>query len=219
MSNGAFVPALRWRILTGAYDFIVALTTREARFKALLVRDLELSGGESVLDVGCGTGTLAIAIKARAPQAGVVAVDADDTVLAIAREKAREANVAIDFRECDARALPLEARSFDVVVSSLFFHHLRRADKERVLREICRVLRPGGVLHVADWGRPDSLSARLRFFCVRVFDGLEITRESAQGAFPALIRSAGFRPVRETHAVSAPLGTIRIWRAEKPAVE
>ena len=117
------------------------------------------------------------------------------------------------------RQLPLKALSFDAVVSSFFFHNLRPEDKARVLHEISRVLRPGGTRRVADWGPPAGPAARLRFLSVRLFDGFEVTRASARGTFPDLLLGAGFRPVRETHAVLAPIGTVRIWRAEKPAVE
>ena len=65
---------------------------------------------------------------------------------------------------------------------------------------------------------PRALHSRLQhagFFLVRLFEGFAITRESADGTFPRLLQTAGFAEIRETHAIAAPLGTIRIWRADK----
>ena len=219
MAASTFLPALRWRILAAVYDVTVALTAREPRCRRLLVAELGLTDHPRVLDLGCGTGNLAIAIKAELFRASVVALDADDDILELARSKAAAAGVAIDFRRFGAPVLPLKALSFDAVASAFLFHNLRPDDKARLLREVFRVLRPGGMLHVADWGRPAGPVARLRFLPVRLFDGFEVTRASARGTFPDLLRGAGFRPVRETHRLLAPLGTVRIWRAEKPVPE
>ena len=213
--NSEFVPALRWNSLTRFYDVVVSLTARESYFKRRLVAGLALEAGARVLDLGCGTGTLALAIKARQPRATIVGVDADEAVLQRAGRKAGDVGLAVEFRREDARILPFDRSSFDLVVSSLFFHHLLLEDKKRTLAEVLRVLKPGGSLHVADWGRPANLAAHAGFFLVRLFDGFAITRESADGTFPRLLQTAGFAEIRETHAVAAPLGTIRIWRADK----
>lgn len=106
--------------------------------------------GGRALDVACGTGVLARAFAARAGDGSVVGVDRNAGMLAVAREMA----AAIDWREGRAEELPFEAAAFDGVGSSfglMFFE-----DRARALREMWRVLRPGGRLAVAVWGALDD---------------------------------------------------------------
>jgi ubiquinone/menaquinone biosynthesis C-methylase UbiE len=101
--------------------------------------------GQQVLDVACGTGVLARTIADRVGAAGVVGVDVNEGMLAVAKQKAPE----IEWRQGRAEALPFASASFDVVVSQfgLMFFEDRRA----ALQEMRRVLRPGGRLVVAVW--------------------------------------------------------------------
>src|SRR5205823_11117127 len=102
----------------------------------------------------------------------------------------------IEFREALADDLPFEDGSFDRVVSSLVFHHLPREVKERSAAEIARVLRPGGELHVADWGPGDPLM-RLAFFTTQLLDGFERTEDNIKGRLPGIFEAAGLHDVRE----------------------
>ena len=138
-----YIPALGLKWLLPAYDPMLRWIMREAVLKGRLVDALQAGSGNDVLDVACGTGTLAILLKQREPQAHVVGLDIDPEVLARARQKATAAGVAVTFTEGSATALPYADAAFDRVVSSLAFHHLRRADKQRALAEVWRVLRPG----------------------------------------------------------------------------
>ncbi len=156
-----YVPALRFRALTGLYDPVVRATTREAEFKRRLLDRAAIGPGDRVLDLACGTGTLAIEAKQRTPGAELVGVDGDPEMLARAREKAAAAGLEIELDEGLSTDLPYDDATFDRVLSTLFFHHLDLAGKRTTIAEIARVLRPGGELHVADWGRPsDPLMAR-----------------------------------------------------------
>ena len=120
-------------------------------------------------------------------------LDADPEVLARARRKAADARCEIDFVEGFSTELPFAADSFDVVLSSLFFHHLMPADKRSTLAEVQRVLKPGGNLHVADWGKPgDPLMAALSL-SIRAFDGFEVTAENLRGALPSLFEAGRAR--------------------------
>jgi SAM-dependent methyltransferase len=164
----AYIPALRFERLTGLFDLVVRFTMREAMFKRRLVAQAGIAPGQRVLDIGCGTGTLALLVKRLHPEAEVIGFDADATVLAIARRKAVAANLAVTFDQGLSDALPYPNQSFDRVLTSLFFHHLRRDAKVQTLGEIWRVLRPGGELHIADFGRPGNLAMRLANLPVRL---------------------------------------------------
>ena len=95
--------------------------------------------------------------------ATVTGTDADTRALAIARGKARDSALELDFQQVNSTRMPLPDESFDRVVSSLFFHHLTPAEKSATLAEIRRVLKPGGELHIADWGKPSNALMRALF--------------------------------------------------------
>ena len=212
----SYIPALRFRALTGLYDPVVRATTRERTFKRQLVEKLDPAPGERVLDLACGTGTLALMIAERYPQAGVTGVDGDPEVLRRARDKAERAGAPIDFDEGFSTELPYKDQSFDRVASTLFFHHLTTPDKARTLAEVRRVLRPGGELHVADWTKPsDPLMAAL-FWPVRLLDGLDVTRANADGTLPRMFERAGLGVTTEHDRLRTGFGSLALWSARIP---
>jgi ubiquinone/menaquinone biosynthesis C-methylase UbiE len=103
-----YLPALRFRALTRVYDPLVRFTTREGLFKRLLIEQAAPAPGQRVLDLGCGTGTLAIEVKRREPAAEVVGLDADPEMLAQARRKAEEVGVELELTEGFSTELPYE---------------------------------------------------------------------------------------------------------------
>ena len=206
-----YIPALRFRPLTHWYDFIIKATIREQTFKSKLAEQAALQPGERALDLGCGTGTLTLMLKQRYPQAYISAIDADAQILSLARSKAAGAD--IDFQQAMSFALPFPGQSFDCVASSLMFHHLTPDNKLRSLREVHRVLKPAGRLHVADFGSPKNALQRSAFFLVQLFDGFASTSDSVGGALPRLISEAGFTTSTETAVFSTMFGTIRMLKA------
>ncbi len=214
-----YVPALKYRCLTRFYDPVVTLTTRESVFRRKLLEQAEISENDRVLDLACGTGTMAVMIKSRHPGAAVAGLDGDPDILALAREKARQAGLGIEFNEGLSFSMPYPANEFDMVFSSLFFHHLKPVDKTRTMAEVHRVLKPGGALHICDWGRPSNLLLRMAFLGVRLLDGFEVTRDNLQGRLPAIIEQAGFVDVSVTRSVATMLGTLDLISAKKPHTE
>jgi ubiquinone/menaquinone biosynthesis C-methylase UbiE len=211
-----FIPALRFAGLTRIYDPVVALTSREHAFKRRLLDHAAISDGERVLDLACGTGTLAIEIKKDAPKAKVAALDADPAILERARAKAREAGVKIAFDQGLSYELPYDARRFDVVVSTLFFHHLGDEAKADTAEEIRRVLKPGGRTLIADWGRPQDPVMRMAFVAVQLLDGLRTTSSNVAGRLPEFLRDAKLKQVAVVDRMRTPLGTIEILSALRP---
>jgi SAM-dependent methyltransferase len=218
MAGDRYVPALRFRALTGIYDPVVRATTREGEFKSRLLDQAALEPGEQVLDLGCGTGTLAIQAKRAQPKAAIVGLDGDPEVLGRAREKADEAAVELELDEGYSIELPYPDASFDVVLSTLFFHHLTGVDKRRTAAEVARVLRPGGRLHVADWGRPADPVMRVLGVSIRLLDGFEQTRANLAGALPEIFERGGLEDAEETDRLRTLFGTLALYRARKPAV-
>ena len=150
-------PGTKGRVLHSAagYDFLawLLLLGRERAFRDRLVRLARLEPGQSVLDIGCGTGTLAMAAKRRAgPFGSVHGIDASPEMIARARKKARKAGVDVTFTNGVVEGLPFPDEHFDTVLSTLMLHHLPRAAREPCVREIRRVLKPGGRVLAVDFG-------------------------------------------------------------------
>jgi ubiquinone/menaquinone biosynthesis C-methylase UbiE len=209
-----YVPAAGRPAFTRLYDPIVALTMREATFRGRLGAQV-LAGlvpGTAVVDVGCGTGTLAIMLAAGG--AAVIGVDGDPEVLALAH--AKPGAEAVQWRKGLATALPLPGASADRVVMSLLLHHLDPAGKRTALAEAVRVLRPGGRLHVADWGRPGDPLMRAAARALTRVDGAEGLREHLEGAVPLLLADAGFVAVAVHDRLRTGWGSLELLSALRP---
>ena len=211
-----FIPALRYDALTRLYDPVVAITSRERAFKERLLVHARVKDGESVLDLGCGTGTLAIELKKDRPKAKVSGLDADPAILERAKAKAKDAGVKISLQQGLANDLPYDARSFDVVVSTLLFHHLTDEAKADTAEEIRRVLRLGGRVLIADWGRPQDPLMRMAFLNVQLLDGFRTTSSSVAGRLPEFLRDAKLKRVSVVDRMRTPLGTIELVSATRP---
>jgi len=215
-SSNSYIPALGYRWLTRFYDPLVRVTTREATFKEALLRQASIRDGHRVLDLGCGTGTLALLVKHAHRGAEVFGLDADPNALKLARTKLAESGVEVRLDQGLASALPYAAESFDRTLSSLFFHHLSSELKLEAMREVLRVLRPGGEFHIADWGKPTGPVMRLGFIAVQLLDGFATTTDNVRGLLPDLLGLAGFEKGETRKSYSTLLGTVALYGARKP---
>jgi ubiquinone/menaquinone biosynthesis C-methylase UbiE len=209
-----YVPALRFDFLTRFYDPLVRLTVREGAFKTRLLDQASVTSGMDVLDLGCGTGTLALMVADRESGAFVTGLDGDPAMLDRARTKAAAMRLDVALDHGFSYDLPYDDASFDRVITSLFLHHLSAPDKLATLREVRRVLRPGGELHVADWGRPDGPLMTIAAQGIRLLDGDDVTRDNLAGRLPALFREAGLKRVAERGGLSTAFGTLAFYSAQ-----
>ena len=149
------------------YDLLTWLFTRgkERAFRARLLDLAGIQRGQSVLDIGCGTGTLAIAATSHVgPTGSVVGIDASPPMIARAARKAAKADAPAIFQLAVAERLPFPDAQFDVVLSTLMFHHLPRKTRQECAIEIRRVLKPGGRVLVVDFGKPQVRRGLLAHF-------------------------------------------------------
>src|SRR6266700_4977925 len=136
------------------YDLLGWLLTlgRERAFREKILSFANLRRGEAVLDVGCGTGSLAIAARRYVGSTGTVyGIDASPEMIARAEKKANKAGLEVIFKNGAAQLLPFPDAQFDAVLSTLMLHHLPRKGREQCAREIRRVLKPGGRVMVVDF--------------------------------------------------------------------
>lgn len=213
-----YIPALRYEWLTGFYDTVMDKLMHETEFKQALIRQASVAKNHQVLDLGCGTATLTLLIKQAHPETQITGLDGDPKALEIARGKVARSGLTITLDEGMAFDLPYPDNSFDRVFSGLLFHHLTREDKERTLREVYRVLRPGGELHVADWGKASNALMRLAFFLVQFLDGFKTTADNVKGLLPDFFSKAGLHNVQQTARYQTMFGTMALYRAWKPFI-
>jgi ubiquinone/menaquinone biosynthesis C-methylase UbiE len=190
-----YVPAAGRAAFTPVFDAVNAVTMRQGRWRPLLVERVRAQRASRILDLGCGTGAMSIALGRALPGVTVIGVDGDPDVLTRARAKALSVGVELELHEALAEQLPLPDASVDCVVSTLVFHHLAAKVKRGALTEAHRVLVPGGRLLICDVGRAQDPIMRAAFFLVQLLDGFSTTRENVSGKLPQIVEEAGFHDV------------------------
>jgi len=211
-----YVPAAGRAWLRRLYDPAMALTMRERVWRPSLITTVLTDPPPStVLDVGCGTGTLCVQLAEASPAVQVLGVDGDEKILATARQKAVRFGERVRFSHGLAGELPLADASVDVVIASLLLHHLGPSAKLSALLEANRVLIPGGRLVIADWGPAHDPLMRAAFFSLRLLDGFQNTRDHAAGRLPSLLAQAGFQNVAVGQRWRTVWGSLEAITAER----
>jgi SAM-dependent methyltransferase len=202
MDSNHFTPALGRPGLTRAYDLAIRLLTRETVWRSEFLRQVAPHNNETIIDVGCGTGTFALMLKRAAPGARITAIDPDPHVLALARKKAEAAGIEIAWRQGFARDVAGLGGSYDKAVSSLVFHQVPLAGK-----------REG----VADYAHQSGALMRALFrLTVQGIDGLADTQPNADGALESILSDYDEAAVAPQAVVPTATGAISLFKAIKP---
>jgi len=143
-----YLPGAGHDALLPAYDLIARFLGLSSVHRAL-IEQAELNDCHRVLEIGCGTGNLTVAVKRANPAVDVTGLDPDPLALDRAARKA-DSLTGIRFEHGYAQRLPHPDGEFDRVLSSMMLHHLDEEAKSAAASEIYRVLRPGGRLHLVD---------------------------------------------------------------------
>jgi len=208
-----YIPPLHINRLTVIYDCFMRLTMRDARIKTKLIDDASIEDGQRILDLGSGTGTLMLMIKQKYPAAGLVGLDIDTKALALALRKSYKAKSSIALVKGSAIQLPYASETFDRVLSSLVYHHLRSDQKVSSMQEVLRVLKPGGQFLLADFGKPGNF---IMSMMSRVLGKIEDVSDNVRGLMPVMMTQAGFADVSELEAFFTPFGTLAFYLGKKP---
>ena len=192
MSQREFCPAAGRDVFLPLYDPIVSLMGFDSALREL-ISSANIEPDHRILDIGCGTGTLLVKLKRQYRAAQVVGLDPDPKALRRARIKAARASVSVQLDQGVADKLSYKRESFDRVLSSFMFHHLNQPERENMLQEVLRVLKPGGSLHFVDF-IVDDASHR---FCDRLFRSHAQMKDNSDERIRELMIHAGFRnPVK-----------------------
>ncbi|HEU4561262.1 MAG TPA: class I SAM-dependent methyltransferase [Longimicrobium sp.] len=208
-----FIPAAGKHWALPFYDLLTKLLGAD-RVRKTLAEQAACRPGDRVLDIGCGTGTLVVQLKQLQPGAEVVGMDPDTGALAIARRKAERAGMAVELDQGFADALPYADGTFDRVVSSMMYHHLGADQKAQMLREVRRVLKPGGSFHLLDFAGP---TGQRRGFIARHIHSHRALRDNDQEHVLAGMHAAGLADARVTRRLHSHAGDILLYEATAPA--
>ena len=208
-SSRTYLPAAGYDWSLPLYDPIVKLLGGD-KARMVLLDHAVLRPDYRVLDIGCGTGTLATLIKRFHPDVEVIGIDPDPKALARARRKALKAAVSIQFDQGFGDELPYADASFDRVFSSFMFHHLPPEEKCKTLRAIRRVLKPGGGFHMLDFEGPESGSHGV---LARLLHSSKRLKENSESRVLSLMRQSGFADPRKVDRKAMLFGHIAYFRA------
>lgn len=211
-NKASFIPAFGFRWLTPVYEPLLQLVMPYRVRTAPIVEAVRSHGGSSdvLLDVGCGTGLLLRTLGDLAEQ--LIGVDIDPAVLRIAEKKEIP---KLQLFQCSACALPLEDNSVDIAVSRLMSHHLTHEEKQMAFREAHRVLTPGGLFVLADFGKPRNAFYGVLALAMRFGHSANRVGDNLGGLVPKLVEEAGLSSVKEVSHSGTLFGTFRVIAAQK----
>jgi SAM-dependent methyltransferase len=208
----AHTPPLGHRALTPFYDLAIAVLTREKTWRAALVKSIAPSHGDRILDIGSGTGSLAVALHADCPRIRYIGIDPDAEAVRQARQKTVGLEGGIRFHE---GFFSSDEEYFseppNKIVSSLVLHQVPLKEKQRILTDAGRTIATDGSLFVADYGLQRGVQRLLFRSTVQALDGVKDTQPNADGIIPNLLENAGFSSVEETEKFATATGTISIY--------
>lgn len=209
----SYVPGMGHDRLLPFYDPLCGLLGMASVHRPLVVQ-ADMQPGHRILEIGCGTGNVALLAKRLHPDTQVVGLDPDPKAVARAGRKAEREGLSIRLDLGLSEQLPYPDGSFDRVLSAFMFHHLGPGEKEATLREVRRVLKPGGSLHLLDFGGAKVPSDG---FVARLSHRNHMLRDNFGERIPTLMRDAGFDdPAEVAHRVRRVLGRVTYYRADAP---
>jgi len=208
-SQRTYLPAAGRDSLLPLYDLMTKLMGADQARTALLDR-AKIQSGHRVLDVGCGTGSLIIQLKRLYPATDVVGLDPDPKALARARRKAAHAAVSIHLDQGFGDELPYPDASFDRVFSSLMFHHVPTNEKGKTVREVRRVLKPGGEFHMLDFEGPEKGAHGL---LARILHSSDRLKDNSESRVLSFMTEARFADAKKVGRRAMFFGNIAYYRA------
>jgi ubiquinone/menaquinone biosynthesis C-methylase UbiE len=208
-SKRTYLPAAGRDSFLPVYDLMTKLMGADQARRGLLDQ-AQIRPGHRILDIGCGTGSLSIQVKRLHPGTDVVGLDPDPKALARASRKAARATVSIQFDQGFGDELPYPDGSFDRVLSSLMFHHVRTDEKVKTLRAVRRVLKPGGEFHMLDFEGPENGAHGI---LSRLLHSNQRLKDNSESRVLHFMTEAGFAEPRKVGHREMFFGHIAYYRA------
>lgn len=192
MNQKDYLPAAGHDLFLPLYDPLAGLMGFD-RARQELISQAGITHDHHVLDIGCGTGTLVVLLKRQYKAAQIAGLDPDPKALRRARSKVRHAAVSVQLDQGFADELPYDSQSFDRVFSSFMFHHLEGEEREQTLKEVVRVLKPGGSFHFLDFVADETRHG----FLERLIQSHARTKDNTHDRLLRIMGRAGFTDAKK----------------------
>lgn len=188
-----YIPPSGYHWLTKFYDHLLILAGFGRKFREKIVNAIDIKPDDKILDVGCGTGIFLELLKKKYPVVSVIGIDPDQEALSIA-SKRLSLFQNVKLIKAFAEALPFENESFDIVFSTLVFHHLPNDVKQKAVAEIYRVLKPRGKVVIVDFG---TSKHRNKYRFITFWENFEYLEGNLKGLIPEFMKQTGFENIEE----------------------
>lgn len=207
-----FLPALKWSALNSFYDLVIGISGLGNKFTHGIINTVHINDDHTVLDVGCGSGELALALKQHYPSIEMIGIEPDAHMLSSAKKKLLKNNYEVNLLQARAEKLPLADASIDICFCTLTLHHLPSSVKQTAIAEIFRALKPGGTFVLTDWGvlRRKFLQHFL------LFERKDYMKDHIEGMIPHYLEAAGFQI--KSHKLVKPMGIFTTVMVKPAAV-
>ena len=208
---------LRYWALSLAFRGAFRFVCNDEHGRKLLLSSLAPQAGERILGLSAEGARSWLTLARQFPDAHFVALESDERALVAAKEKIKIQKIAnLEVLRLINYRIDSEAASFDKVVSLLVLHSLHPADKHALLKEILRVLRRGGTLHIGDFDTPQIAREQGGLKLSRYLFGATTAQAHLDGTWVKMLRQAGFAGVRRLASYSTILGRVALVRARRP---
>lgn len=205
-----FIPALRFKSLNNLFDLFLKISMRENFIKNELINFSKLNNNQTILDFGCGTGTLIEMILLKTPKLNIIGLDIDQNILNIATQKLKLYNPQLI--KYNGVNIPFSDNYFDKVLSSLTIHHISSGNKIFIFKEIRRIMTTGGKIYILDFVKPADMYSK---FVTTILKLIEPIHDNIEGKIPGLLNESGFTDISQYGYYKTAFGALTIYGGTK----
>jgi ubiquinone/menaquinone biosynthesis C-methylase UbiE len=201
-----FIPALHFKSLNNLFDRFLKVSMNEEYIKNELIYFSKLNNNYTILDFGCGTGTLIKMILDKIPELNIIGLDIDQNILNIANQKLKLHNPQLI--KYNGTNIPFNDNYFDTVLTSLAIHHIYTENKIPIFSEIRRVIKKGGKFYILDFVKPKDMYSK---FVTSILKMIEPIHDNIEGKIPGMLIESGFTDISENGYFKTTFGPLTIY--------